>query len=69
MADGGHISGTGATIANNTTYGIQALHQGSVVLFKTYANMSGNGTNFAAQPAGTEAISGSAYTASSIDVQ
>lgn len=69
VADGGHISGAGATIANNTTYGIQALHQGSVVLFKTYANMSGNGTNFSVQSAGTQSVSGTSYAASSIDVQ
>lgn len=69
VADNGRINGNSAAITNNTSIGIQALHQGTVVLFNTYAKMSGNGTHFAAQPAGTEAISGSTYTASSIDVQ
>lgn len=69
VADGGHISGGGATITNNTLYGIQSLHQGTVLMFGTYANMSGNGTNFSVQPAGTTSVSGTTYVASSIDVQ
>lgn len=68
-ADGGRVTGGSATITNNTTYGIQALHQGSVVLFGSYARMSGNGTNFSVQPAGIQNVSGTAYSASSIDVQ
>ena len=69
VADGGRVEGSSVTITNNTTYGIQALHQGSVVLYDTYSRMSGNGTNFNVQAAGTETTSGSSYTASSIDVQ
>ncbi|KON63615.1 hypothetical protein KOEU_28620 [Komagataeibacter europaeus] len=69
VADGGRVTGASAIITDNTTYGIQALHQGSVVMFGTYAGMRANGTNFSAQPAGVEHRSGSAYTASSIDVQ
>ncbi|WP_257997537.1 right-handed parallel beta-helix repeat-containing protein [Komagataeibacter saccharivorans] len=68
-ADGGRVTGSSATIADNTTYGIQALHQGSVVMFGTYASMSGNGTNFSVQAAGVESTSGTSYTASSMDVQ
>ena len=69
LADGGHINGNSATITNNTQYGIQALHQGNVVLFGTYSKMSGNGTNFSTQAAGTQSVSGTSYAASSIDVQ
>lgn len=69
LADSGRVTGASATITDNTTYGIQALHQGSVIMFGTYANMSGNGTNFSVQAAGTESTSGTAYAASSIDVQ
>ncbi|MFT9375898.1 right-handed parallel beta-helix repeat-containing protein [Komagataeibacter saccharivorans] len=68
-ADGGRVTGSSAAITDNTTYGIQALHQGSVVMFSTYASMSGNGTNFSVQAAGVESTSGTAYAASSIDVQ
>lgn len=69
VADGGRARGTGMTITNNTQYGIQAIHQGTVIGYSTYANMSGNGTNFSAEAAGTNSVSGSSYTASSIDVQ
>ncbi|GBQ88879.1 autotransporter outer membrane beta-barrel domain-containing protein [Asaia krungthepensis] len=69
VADGGVVTGSNATIQNNTQYGVQALHQGRVTLFASYKNMSGNGTNFSAAPAGTTSGSGSSYTASSIDVQ
>ena len=69
LADGGRVEGGSVTITDNTSYGIQALHQGSVVMYSTYAKMSGNGTNFSVQSAGTESTSGSTYSASSIDVQ
>ena len=69
VADGGRAKGRSMTITNNTAYGIQALHQGSVIAFSTYAKMYGNGANFSNSAAGTTSASGSSYTASSIDVQ
>lgn len=69
VADGGSVSGDGAIITNNTQYGVQALHQGHVTLYNAYANMTGNGTNFSAEAAGTDSTSGAPYTASSIVLQ
>lgn len=69
VADGGRVKGRSMTITNNAAYGIQALHQGSVIAFSTYAKMHGNGVNFSNSAAGTTSLSGSSYTASSIDVQ
>ncbi|WP_336947227.1 hypothetical protein [Asaia sp. HN010] len=69
LADGGRIEGNGVTITNNTNYGIQALHQGSVVMYGTVSKMSGNAANFSQQAAGTQSASNTTYTASSIDVQ
>ncbi|WP_438381449.1 hypothetical protein ABHV46_10690 [Asaia sp. BMEF1] len=69
MSDGGRIEGSGATITNNTSYGIQALHQGSVVMYGTVSKMSGNAANFGQQASGTQSASNTTYTASSIDVQ
>lgn len=69
LADGGRVTGGSVIISNNTIYGIQALHQGSVLMFNTYDNMSRNGVNFSVQAAGTEGISKTTYTPSSIDVQ
>lgn len=68
-ADGGRITGSAAIIRNNTTYGIQALHQGSVLMFNTYDKMNKNNANFSTQATGTEDISKTVYTMSSIDVQ
>lgn len=68
-ADGGRVTGNSVFITCNKTYGIQSIHQGEVIMFHTYAKMKGNGTNFSVQPAGVERMSGSPYTASSIDLQ
>lgn len=69
VADGGHVNGGSTIIKNNTGIGIQALHQGTVLMFGTYTSMSGNGTNFSVQSAGTQSVSRTTYAASSIDVQ
>ncbi|WP_438381064.1 right-handed parallel beta-helix repeat-containing protein [Asaia sp. BMEF1] len=69
IADGGRLTGNSVSITDNKVYGIQAIHQGTVIMFHTYAKMHGNGTNFSAQPAGVESTSRSPYTASSMDIQ
>ncbi|GBQ91493.1 hypothetical protein [Asaia krungthepensis] len=69
VADGGRVTGSSVTIMHSKQFGIQAIHQGNVVLFDTFARMLANGTNFAPSEAGVQRVSGSRYGASSIDVQ
>ncbi|MDF7674634.1 hypothetical protein PT277_04605 [Acetobacteraceae bacterium ESL0709] len=68
VADNGRVGGSKATIKNNPNYGVHAIHSGSIIIFSSAGQMSGNGTNISADVAGHDS-NGSSWKGSTANIQ